>query len=132
MTHQPTDRETSVLVTVMLMALAMAAVESFSTPARAGDPPTQEEAIENLEQLLVEYDEGTLNAHHAHQGPTANVEADAIDPASLVSLRAEISALRAENAALREQNQELRLLCPSPIAVPDPVPAPATMGPWLP
>ena len=132
MTHQPTDRETSVLVTVtIVMALAMAAVESLST-ARADDtPPTQEQAIENLEQLLVEYDEGTLNAHHAQQqGPTANVEADAINPASLVSLRAEITALRAENEALREQNEELRVLCPAPIAVPEPVPA--TMGPWLP
>ena len=129
MTHQPTDRETSVLVTVaIVMALAMAAVESLST-ARADDtPPTQEQAIENLEQLLVEYDEGTLNAHHA-QRPTV-LEADAINPASLVSLRAEIAALRAENEALREQNEELRVLCPAPIAVPDPVPA--TMGPWLP
>lgn len=125
MSHQPTDRETSVLVTVMLMALAMAAVESFSTPARAGDPPTQEQAIENLEQLLVEYDEGTLNAP-----PSGADQTGQIDPASLVSLRAEIAALRAENAALREQNQELRVLCPAPIAVPDPVPA--TMGPWLP
>lgn len=115
----------SVLVTVVLTALAMAAVESFSTPARAGDPPTQEQAIENLEQLLVEYDEqGTLNQ------PLIDDRGDQIDPASLVSLRAEITALRAENAALREQNQELRVLCPAPIAVPDPVPA--TMGPWLP
>lgn len=124
------DQPTGVLVvTVMLdllfvatVAMVVAAVVGvpFSATARAEDPPTQKQAIENLEQLLVEYDEGTLNA------PLS----EPIEDVRLVSLRAEITALRAENEALREQNEELRLLCPAPMVVPDPVPA--TMGPWLP
>ena len=127
------DQPTGVLVvTVMLdllfvatVAMIIAAVVGvpFSATARAEDPPTQKQAIENLEQLLVEYDEGTLNAPLSESGEPS-------EAVSLLSLRAEITALRAENEALREQNEELRLLCPAPMTVPDPVPA--TMGPWLP
>ncbi len=110
----PTRTTKKRLTTVVALGLAL----GLGLRAWAGDPPTEAtQAIESLEQLLVEYDEGTT-APHAHG-----------DEAPLVSLRAEVEALRAENKALREQNEELRVLCPAPIAVPDPVPA---LGPWLP
>ena len=111
----PTRTTKKRLTTVVALGLAL----GLGLRAWAGDPPTDAaQAIESLEQLLVEYDEGAAAPPVAqgHEAP-------------LVSLRAEVEVLRAENKALREQNEELRVLCPAPIAVPDPVPA---LGPWLP
>ena len=101
------------LLIVFLVAGAMAALEScFLSPALAQDQTTrgsQEAAIENLEVLLGQYDQGD---YHVPTKTSAELATElAAAQATITELQAASTALRAQHALLLNEHETLKARC---------------------
>ncbi len=91
------------LLIVFLVAGAMAVLEScFISPALAQDQGSQEAAIENLEVLLGQYDQGDYHV------PTKTSTELATE---LAAAQATITELRAQHALLLNEHETLKARC---------------------
>lgn len=101
------------LLIVFLVAGAMAVLEScFLSPALAQDQTTrgsQEAAIENLEELLGQYDQGGYHVPTKTSGELATELA--VAQATITELQTGITALRAQHALLLNEHETLKARC---------------------
>ena len=98
------------LLIVFLVAGAMAVLEScFLSPALAQDQSQTQGAIENLEELLGQYDQGGYHVPTKTSGELATELA--VAQATITELQTGITALRAQHALLLNEHETLKARC---------------------
>jgi hypothetical protein len=102
MNSKPTDHLPLLLI-VFLVAGAVAVLESCLTPALAQDQSQRQgAAIENLEELLGQYDQGD---YHVPTKTSAELAT------ALAVAQATITELRAQHALLLNEHETLKARC---------------------